>query len=175
MRRDGHRWEIDELGRRFVPRRRKPNLLLVIWRWRYELALGLGVPYGLGVLADNMYPIAAVGLALAVGVGCGWWPPGRRVVAEGMRVVLVQHRLRVGMVQANIVSWSGRLPAILLSGPRPRGVRVLLWCPAGVDVHAFHANRSLLAAACWAADVEIARHPTRSQLVVLLVVTVPGC
>ncbi|WP_433290774.1 hypothetical protein ACQPZQ_00265 [Pseudonocardia sp. CA-142604] len=173
MRRDDDRWEFDELVRRFVPRRRKLNPLLVIWRWRYELALGLGIPYGFSVLAGAIHPIAAVGLALAAGVGCGWWPPGRRVVAEGTQVVLVQHRLRVGMVQANIMSWSGRLPAILLSSPRPRGVRVLLWCPAGVDVHAFHANRSLLAAACWAADVEITRHPTRSQLVVLLVVTEP--
>lgn len=171
MRWGGRRWEINEFLRPFGPTRRRSNPYLVVWRWRYELALGLGVPYGLSTLAWATHPIAAACVALAAGIACGWWRPGRRFVAERARTLLVTHRLRVGMVQANVMSWSGWLPAILWARPHPRGVRVLLWCPAGVDVHAFHGNRSLLAAACWADDVEIARHPTQAQLVVLLVVT----
>lgn len=175
MRWDGRRWNTPaEFARRFGLRRRRRNPLLAGWRWRYELALCLGIPYGFHGLAAASNVAVAACTSLAAVLACALWPPGRRFVAARARVVLVQHRLRVGMLQADILSWSGWLPAILWTRPTSRGVRVLLWCPAGVDVTAFHDGRSLLAAACWAADVEVARHPTRAQLVVLLVVTDPA-
>lgn len=166
----GPPWELVSWLR---PRRRRPNPLLVLARWRYELVLGAGVPTGLYALAEATQPSIAVGLVLATLAAHLGWPAGRRFLAGRARCVLVPHRLRVGMVESRVLSWSGWLPAVLWTSPCPQGVRVLLWCPAGVDVHAFHAARSQLAAACWAADVEAVRHPRFAQLVVLLVVTEP--
>lgn len=159
--------------RLFGPQRRRPNPLLVLWRWRHPVVLAAGVPLGFGALAQATDPVAAAVVALSAGA-CGlWWPPARRLVVGRTWCVIVEHRLRVGMVQADIISWSGWLPAILWTRPAPRGVRVTLWCPAGVDVQDFEQSRSLLAAACWAADVEVARHPRWAHVVVLLVVKRP--
>lgn len=156
-----------------VPRRRRRNLLLTPWRWRYELAVGLGTPVGLNALADATHPVAALCIMAAAVAGYVGWPAGRRLLADRARCVLVAHRLRVGMIESGVLSWSGWLPAQLWTRAVDRGVRVLLWCPAGVDVAAFQASGSQLAAACWAADVEVDRHPRYAQLVVLLVVTRP--
>jgi hypothetical protein len=173
MRWGGRRAGAHEFFSRFGPRRRRVNPLLALWRWRWEGLTFLGVPYGLDVLADVTHPAvsAVVGVSVA-GTALGW-RPARLFLTEHVRGVVVQHRLRVGMVQAGIWSWSGWLPAILWTAPVDRGIRVVLWLPAGVDVVAFEANREQLAAATWAADVEVARHPTRANVVVLLVVTRP--
>jgi hypothetical protein len=154
----------------FLPPRRRRNALLTPWRWRYEFGLVLGAPVGFRELADVTHPIAATSLVLVVGVVGMIWPAGRRVLADRVRCVLVQHRIRVGMVQSGVLSWSGWLPAILWTTPLDGDVRVYLWCPAGVDVNAFHSNRSRLAAACWASDVVVTCHPRYSHILVLLVV-----
>lgn len=164
------RGDVDDFYRRFGPRRRRANPLLMIMRWRRELAVAVGVPYGLHHLAAATHPVAAGAMALVALVGMFAWEPGRLVVRERAQAALVEHRMRVGMAEARILSWSGWLPAILWSKPVTRGVRVHVWCPAGVDVTAFLANRELLAAACWASGVEVARHRRWAQVVVLLVV-----
>lgn len=163
----------DDFFHWFGLRRRRRNPLLVPWRWRYELGLGVGVPTGLNALADATHPIAAASVALAVVVGSVGSPAARRFLIARAWCVLVPHRLRVGMLKCGVLSWSGWLPAVLWTSPHPRGVRILLWCPAGVDVYAFHATRSQLAAACWAADVEVARHPRFAHIVVLHVILRP--
>jgi hypothetical protein len=178
MRWGPRRRRIDDFLRSLPPRRRRPNLLLLVLltatRWRRELVLAVGVPWSLHVLAVATHPIAAAAMALVGLVGMFWWEPGRAFVKERAHAVLLEHRLRVGMVEAGIVSWSGRwLPAVLTSRPVTRGVRLTVWCQAGVDVTAFLANRELLAAACWASGIEVARHPRRAQLVTILVVTHP--
>lgn len=159
----------DDFFDRYGPRRRRRSLLPIPWRWRYELTVGLGVPAGLDAVAAATHPVASAVVVAAAGVGYLGWPTARNTVRTRARVLLTTHRLRVGMVECGVLSWSGRLPAVLWSAPRARGVEVTLWCPAGVDVHAFHATRARLAAACWAADVEVTRHPRRAQIVVLLV------
>lgn len=174
MRWVGRRSDAHEFFSRFGPRRRRSNPLLALWRWRWEGTAFLGVPYGLDVLAEATHPVVSVVVGVsAAATGLGW-RPARTFLTERVRAVVVQHRLRVGMVQAGIWSWSGWLPAILRAAPVDRGIRVVLWLPAGVDVLAFEANREQLAAAAWAADVEVARHPTRANIVVLLVVTGPA-
>lgn len=167
-----HRWPYHLGG--YTPRRRRRNLALIPWRWRWELGFGIGTPLGLEALADATHPVVAlclIGTAIAAWVGL---PGARRVLTARAHAILVQHRLRVGMVESGVLSWSGRLPALLWTRVVDRGVRLLLWCPAGVDVIAFHATRSQLTAACWAADVEVVRHPRWAHLIVLLVVTRPG-
>ncbi|HVL84646.1 MAG TPA: hypothetical protein VM367_10250 [Pseudonocardia sp.] len=164
----------DDFFERYGPRRRRRSILPVPWRWRYELGAGLGVPAGLDALATATHPMAAVAVAAAGAVGYAGWPAARNVLHARARTVLATHRLRVGMVQCGLLTWSGRLPAVLWAAPRDRGVEITLWCPAGVDVHAFHATRSRLAAACWASDVEIRRHRSRAHIVVVLVRPQPG-
>ena len=150
---------------------RRFNPLPIPWRWRYELLVGVGVTAGLRGLAEAVGPAATVCVAVVAVVGCVAWRPARRFFAARIRCVVVQHRLRVGMIEAAILSWRGRLPMILRTTPTPRGVRVVVWCPAGVDVAAFHAGRGLLAAACWASEVYVDRHRRWAQLVVVIVET----
>lgn len=171
--RRGRRWIFDGSGPVPVPSRSAWGLLLAPWRWRYELGLGVGSPLGLDALAEATHPIAAICVALTVVTGYVGWPAARHWLHARLWCVLVPHRLRVGMAEAGVTSWSGRLPTVLWTSARPRGVRVLLWCPAGVDVHAFQATRSELAAACWAVEVEVVRHPRFAHIVVLLVVVRP--
>jgi hypothetical protein len=160
------------LGPRYRPRR-VLFVPVVLVRWRREIIVAVGAPWALHELAVATHPVAAAAMSLVALVGMFGWPPGRAFVKERAHAVLLEHRLRVGMVEADIASWSGRLPAILAAKPVTRGVRLLAWCPAGVEVAAFLVNRELLAAACWASGVEVARHPRRAQLVYVLVITHP--
>jgi hypothetical protein len=171
------RGSLDDFFDGLGPRRRRPHvlvvLLLTVARWRRELALVGGSVWSLQALAATTHPVAAGAMALVGLVAAFVWEPGRRVLAERATAVAMEHRLRVGMSEAGIVTWSGRLPALLAARPVTRGVRILVWCPAGVDAIAFLANRELLAAACWAVDIEVRRHPKRVHLLHVLVVTAP--
>jgi hypothetical protein len=70
-----------------------------------------------------------------------------------------------------VCTLDGRLPAILWTTPRDRRIRVLLACPAGVGVERIRAQRDLLAAACFATDVDVTRHRRFAHLVELTVRT----
>lgn len=164
--RGGRRWT-DEFWRGIGPRRRR-NPLLLLWRWRRELALLALLACGLPALSDATDPIVGWTVLVTGLLAVTAWEPGRRWV----RGVVTEHRLRVGMIEAGVLSWRrGTVPAVLRMSARPRGVRFVLWCPAGVDASAFVETSGLLAAATWARSVEVDRHPRYSQLVVLRVVT----
>ena len=168
MRPNKRPWDFDGF---FGRPRRRFNPLPIPWRWRYEALACIGLAIGIHGLAGatGVFPalgVVAAGTAVSIG-----WPPARRFLSERIRCVVVAHRLRVGMVEASILSWRGRLPMILRVSPTPRGVRVVLWCPAGVDVAAFHAGTGMLAAACWASEVYVDRHRRWAQLVVVIVET----
>jgi hypothetical protein len=165
------RWQAEGVLRELGPRPRRRNPLLVPWRWRWEILLGAGVPLAVSGLVRAWGPAWVTVVSAALVVAAVLVPAARRFLGRRVRSVVVQHRLRVGMVEAGVLSWSGRLPAILHARGTDRGVRVVLWCPAGVDVHAFHGTRALLASACWATDVDVARHPRWSNVVSLVVVS----
>lgn len=146
------------------------NALLVPWRWRYELALGCGLPVLFNMISLVAHPAAAAAVfAAAAGVGVVS-PAVRRWVVERAQGVVIQHRLRVGFVQAGIAGRGGRYPTILYTHLRsPRFIRVSVWCPAGVDAADFVAARTVLASACWAPAVEVVQRP-RAAVVDLIVV-----
>ncbi len=52
----------------------------------------------------------------------------------------------------------------------PFGERLLLRCPAGTSAEDIYAERDALRAACWAADVLVARDEQRSHLVTVDVI-----
>jgi len=145
---------------------RRPGLFLVLWRWRWELTLATAA--ALLVLAlplDVLLPI--VGPAT---VACASVPALRRLLGDRFWCVATQHRLRVGLRESDVRSWSGRMPAIVWTSARGDGEQVLLACPAGVDVARIAAARSELAAACWAVDLTVRPHHRYTNLVVVDVV-----
>lgn len=148
---------------------RRPHPVLVFYRCRYEIALAVAVPLGLVELVGLAGLAGALVLVSSGLVAALTWPPARRIVVMRWWCVVVQHRLRRVFVQARICTLDGRIPAIIWTSPKPAGVRVLLWCPAGVDVHAIAAERHLVAAACFASDVVVEQHERYANIVGLFV------
>lgn len=145
---------------------RRPGPLLVLWRWRWEVivvAAIAGLAYA--VPLQVLLPVVTV----AVGV-CAVVPVLRRLLRDRFWCVATQHRLRAGLRESDVRSWSGRMPAIVWTSAWDDGERLLLACPAGVDVARIAGARGELAAACWALDVMVSPHHRYSNLVVVDVV-----
>ena len=144
----------------------RANPLVATWRWRYELAvlsalaaiwLALGTAVAAGLTA---------GLAVALAsIAC--FPSGRRFLAARLWCIVTPHRVRAGCAQAWIHSRDGKLPIIVLTRRQPFGERVYLWCRAGISVADFSSAGKLLAAACWAQDVQVSQHARYAHLVAL--------
>jgi hypothetical protein len=161
----GHRALADELVRELGAGRR-PGPILLLWRWRWELAL-LAAAIGLGqaVPLEILLAAAASGAAL-----CAVVPALRRFLHARFWCVATQHRLRAGLRESDVRSWSGRMPAIVWTSGRPEGEQILLACPAGVDVARIAAARSELVSACWAVDLTLRPHHRYANLAVVDVV-----
>lgn len=148
---------------------RRGNPLLAAYRWRYEIAAAVIVPTTLIALDRAIGPLWLVVLLFCLSSSVFHWPAARRFMSRRVRAVVVQHRLRTAFAQARITTLDGRRPAILWVWPREYGLRVLLACPAGVDVSLISEHRRVLAAACFASSVAVNRHPRFAHLVVLTV------
>ena len=152
----------------------RPNPLVIAWRWRYEIGLGI------------FMAAAVIGLRSAVGLWWGLttiaavsgltaaWPAARKRVVIRAWCVITAHRVRTGCAQAWIHSRRGKIPVVLYTTAQPFGERVYLWCRAGVASEDLVAARPLLAAACWADTVHVARHDRFAHLVVLDVIRRPA-
>ncbi len=153
---------------------RRPLPPAVAWRWRYEIAVAAAIPAVLVFLLAimglrwTMVDLTVFGIFLAV---C---PPVRLAIAARARCVVTAHRIRTGCAEAYLVSRRGALPLIYSTTPAPFGERVRLWCPAGIVAADFEAAAELLAAACWAREVQITRDPEHPHLVTVDVVRYPG-
>lgn len=148
----------------------RPNPLVIAWRWRYEI--GLGVLVALAVIGLNFAVGLWWGLATIVTASCltAAWPAARKHVVIRAWCVITPHRVRTGCAQAWIHSRRGKIPVVLCTTAEPFGERVYLWCRAGVASEDLVAARPLLAAACWAETVYVARHDRFAHLVVLDVI-----
>jgi hypothetical protein len=170
MSRNDARRQMADLARD-LGRPRRSNPVSTLYRWRYEVAAAAIVPTSL-VMLDR-----AVGLAWSLLVLFCLastvlnWPAARRFVRVRLRGVLVQHRLRTAFARARICTLDGRGPTILWVSPRQRQVLVLLACPAGLDTDLVQESREMLAAACFATEVRVTRHPRFAHLLVLSVRT----
>jgi hypothetical protein len=161
----GNRALVDQLVRELAPPRR-PGPFLLVWRWRWELAIAAA----LIVLRQAVEPDAMLASAGVVVAMCAALPVLRRLVRDRFWCVTIQHRLRAGLQESDVRSWSGRMPAILWTSARPHGEHITLTCPAGVDVARINAARGELASACWAVDVVVGQHPKYANLAVVDVV-----
>jgi len=153
----------------------RANPLVVAWRWRYEL-IGLAA---LVLLAMALQQAGAVGAVVMAGAAVAAlellarWPAGRRWAIARAWCVVTPHRVRTACVRARIHSTRGRLPAVLGCSPRQYGEAVLLWLPAGVTAGDLHADRQLIAAACYAYDVRVMPNSRYRHIVTLKVIRHP--
>jgi hypothetical protein len=151
----------------------RPNPVVAAWRWRYELGLAVGLPIAVIALVSA----GEVRAVLWVSVLCGVIsasPAVRRLVIARAWCVITPHRVRTACAQSWVHSRGGKIPIVLLTTRGSFGERTYLWCRAGTSPEDLVWARSRLAAACWAADIEIARHEHYAQLVRLDVVRRPG-
>ena len=162
----GSRSLTDQLVRELVswpPARPLPDPLAV--------AVGAGTARGDGRGSGYSVPASVLLAVAGAGVGIGALvSPARRLARDRFWCVVTQHRLRAGLREADVRSWSGRMPAIVWTSVRPQGEQVLLACPAGVDAARIAAAGGELAAACWAVDVTVAPHPRHANLTTVDVV-----
>jgi hypothetical protein len=84
--------------------------------------------------------------------------------------VVTAHRIRVGFVEAYVVSRRGKIPAIVWCAPAPFGERVWVWCRAGTSAEQIERGRTVIATACWAADVVVRSRDGSPHWVLLEVV-----
>jgi hypothetical protein len=145
---------------------RRPGPVLLVWRWRWELGV-LAVVAVAVHLVEPAVLLGATGLVVAL---CAAVPAPRRLARDRFWCVATQHRLRAGLRESDVRSWGGRMPAIVWTSAVAGGERVLLACPAGVDVARIDANDGELAAACWALGVDVRPHHKHANLVVVEVV-----
>jgi hypothetical protein len=130
----------------------------------------VGLAAGWIALGPVAGAVIAAGLAAALIVMAACWPQGRRFLVARAWCIVTPHRVRVGCAQAWIHSRSGKIPAVLLTGRLSFGERVYLWCRAGTSADDLSSARKLLAAACWADDIRVTRHPRYAHLVTLDVI-----
>jgi hypothetical protein len=152
----------------------RPNPVVAAWRWRYELALAVGLPIAVIALirAGGVWPVVWVSVLCGV---ISASPAVRRLVVARAWCVITPHRVRTACAQSWVHSRGGKIPILLLTTREAFGERVYLWCRAGTSPEDLVWARSQLAAACWAADIQVARHERYAQLVRLDVIRHPGC
>jgi len=143
----------------------------LIWAWRKELVLVVSIAVLFVVVMHASSLVwAVVGLSAAAGALSPPW--SEQLKAFGWQLI-TPHRLRAGLYQARIHNRSGRRPMIIQISSEPFGERVRLWCPPGTSAEDITAERDILRAACWAADVRVTRDEQRSHLVTVDVIRRP--
>jgi hypothetical protein len=147
----------------------RANLAVAAWRWRYELLGIAGMAVIWTALGIGDATAITAGLVALLG-GTASLPAGRRSLSARAWCIVTPHRIRVGCAQAWIHSRDGKIPAVLLTRRQPSGERVYLWCRAGTSAEDLCSARGLVAAACWADDVQVSRHPRYAHLVTVDVI-----
>lgn len=155
-------------------RRSQPSgwWLLAGWFWRHlpEFLVGLVLLIVWRRLAGLAGGVIATLVLVAVLAGVVAWSPSRRVVMALVGWRLTRHGLRAGLLEARVVSASGRLPSHLCSWPTSVGERVWLWCPPRIAAEDIEDETDQLRAACVAREVRVTRDVRWSALVVVDVI-----
>ncbi|TMR13725.1 hypothetical protein ETD86_30275 [Nonomuraea turkmeniaca] len=153
--------------------------LVRLWRARSELLLVL--------------TLALVALTLLTATQQGRWVPlllltsaisvpaatrmGRNWIAAHFWCVFSRHRLQRVCLETTMHTRAGRIPLVLWITPTTTGEKALILTRAGISAEKFEAYSEEIAAACWARSVNVYRHRTRAQLLIVEIVRrdeVPG-
>lgn len=147
----------------------RANPAIVAWRWRYELLGAASLAAAWTALGIRTAVAVNIGLTalLAVTVTS---QAGRQFLGARAWCIVTPHRVRAGCAHAWIHSRDGKIPAVVHTRHYPFGERVYLWCWAGICAEDLFLSRELLAAACWAEDVRVSRHPRYAHVVALDVI-----
>jgi hypothetical protein len=144
----------------------RPSIVSLCWRWRYEL----GTVAALTGLVSRVGLVPAASCVLALVAAIALWPALRRVFMARAWCVITPHRVRTGCAQAWIHSRDGKIPVVLWTSRIRNGQRVLLWCRAGTSAEDFTWGAHLIAAACWAREIQVTRHERFAHIVILDVI-----
>lgn len=152
---------------------KRPNPVLWLYHWRYEFLAVTVLPYAVVQLVSWLGPLGSIVAVVAAFNWVFYWRAARRHLRGRLRAIVVQHRLRSAFAAARICTPDGRRPAILWTRPVDGDIVVSLFCPAGIGFDHLHEHRDLLAAACFAAEVYVDRHPKYASWVTLTICTTP--
>jgi hypothetical protein len=95
---------------------------------------------------------------------------GRNWIAAHFWCVFSRHRLQRVCLETTMHTRAGRIPLVLWITPTTTGEKALILTRAGISAEEFEAYSEEIAAACWARSVNVYRHRTRAQLVIVEVV-----
>ncbi|GAA2902850.1 hypothetical protein GCM10010472_71320 [Pseudonocardia halophobica] len=152
--------------RRLEPERRlrfAPGATLARW-WRELTLLG-----GLGVLWSEFGWVAPVTTVGTVALSLLFGPARERVAGEVLALVVL-HRVRVGCVWAGLENRSGNLPLLVNARPCGEAVVVTAFCRLGTRREDFAAAAEVIAEACGALRVIVARDSPRRERMLIVVV-----
>ncbi|MGI5284814.1 hypothetical protein ACQEVF_15950 [Nonomuraea polychroma] len=95
---------------------------------------------------------------------------GRNWIAAHFWCVFSRHRLQRVCLETTMHTRAGRIPLVLWITPTRTGEKALILTRAGISAEEFEAYSEEIAAACWARSVNVYRHRTRAQLLIVEVV-----
>ncbi|MFI1995707.1 hypothetical protein [Actinoplanes sp. NPDC020271] len=137
-------------------------VLRVLWWWSLEITIGVAVVGLLAWLLRVMPWWLALSLLAVTAIGCFAVGPVRRFVRAWSWCVMDRHRLRLFF--AGFLKSAGGasarpvpLPLMLWARPTPAGERVWMWLRPGLSLDQLDGKTSVIAVACGAADVRVAR------------------
>jgi hypothetical protein len=163
----------------YRPAARGGGPLVRLWRARTELmltaTLALFVMTLLGATQEGRWlPFVLLTSAISVPAVTR---TGRNWIAAHFWCVVSRHRLQRVCLETTMHTRSGRIPLVLWITPTTTGEKALILTRAGVCAEEFEAYSEEIAAACWARSVNVYRHRTRAQLLIVEIVRrdeVPG-
>ncbi|MGN9843760.1 hypothetical protein ACTMTI_37110 [Nonomuraea sp. H19] len=162
-----------------LPAARGGRPLVRLWRVRTELlllaVLALFTLTLLGATQEGRWlPFVMLTSAISVPAVTR---TGRNWVTAHFWCVASRHRLQRVCLETTMHTRAGRIPLVLWITPTATGEKALILTRAGICAEEFEAYSEEIAAACWARSVNVYRHRTRAQLVIVEIVRrdeIPG-
>jgi hypothetical protein len=132
---------------------RRPGPITLAWRWRTEIAITVAL-VGLEYLLTKLMGLISGVLVIAAtaAVVCAV-PPTRNWMVRRGWCLFTRHRLYGVFRETWTTTRMGRLPLIMRVSPIHHGVRVVVWCRAGISVERLHRIRREIRDACLANEV----------------------
>ncbi|GAA4846098.1 hypothetical protein GCM10023201_42050 [Actinomycetospora corticicola] len=119
-------------------------------------AAAASIPAGVWLATGSLEDVAVV---TAVVLASTSVPEVRDLVVDQAWRLVLERRLRAALLALRITDPRGRVPHVLRSAARSRGVVVRLWLPVGVEFRHLADRRHRLAELCFVDDVHVERRP----------------
>ncbi|RVX46520.1 hypothetical protein EDD27_9409 [Nonomuraea polychroma] len=155
-----------------LPAARGGGPLVRLWRARAELLVAATLTLATLTLLDatregRWVPFLLLTSAISAPAATR---TGRNWIAAHFWCVFSRHRLQRVCLETTMHTRAGRIPLVLWITPTTTGEKALILTRAGISAEEFEAYSEEIAAACWARSVNVYRHRTRAQLLIVEVV-----